>query len=467
MAIEKEPNSSNNYNVSVGGFKGLFTSLNAALIPDGYLAAMSNVKIDNFGVAHSVYAPMQETIATPFPAGGITHISQPFIKYVQIGTEIYTEDGQKLSDIGSNQYPIKVINYIDSLYFADHEAGLHAADGVIAEANAGFGDVFYCRDICVYKNRLYFAINRTIRFSHPADASLATTWNGDNFNNFIDMKDGGQVIEFAPTGSGLVIFTYGKAFLLTEPKSGSIGEIYSGQYGPQMFMYNQHNYCDGSALYYACWDGFYQFSPTNGLKKLSDQLNLAIYGCHVGNYDGRLWFLAFPNVVPTTGVPVLYALNMTTGAWEQYDSGPARQWTALCGGGDSIYTDSGELSLGASDSTLWSWGRASTQANIMPWTFTTKNFTPSLDCYSRPRSVKLTYAGQAVSSVATVQLYTDGVLKDTVTFDMVGSGLYHVEKQVVADNGNSLQLVVSGTGPMEILDCAIEFIPRHKGDANV
>jgi hypothetical protein len=471
MATARSPNTYDSYDISVGGFKGLWTSLDASLIPDGYCAAMSNIRIDNFGVAHSVYAPTQETITTPLPAGGVIHISQPFNRFYQVGDAIYAGDGATHVHLTSANYPSKVIRYINHDYYHDYDAGLQLMGGTIdVAANTGFGAAFNSRAICAYKNRLYFNINTVVRYSHPADASLATTWNGAHVNNFQDMKEGGPIIEYAPTGSGLLIFTYGKCFLLTEPKEGSLGEIYSGQYGPQMFMYNKHNYCDGTALYYGCWDGLYMFSPTTGPKKLSEQLFLTVNGCHVGNYNGRLWYLVFPSLTPTTGVPVLYALNTTTGAWEQYDSGATRHWTALCAGGDSAYMDNGELALGASDSTVWTWNKASTSTTVLPWTFTTKNFTPSLDAFSRPKYVKLTYAGQAATSVATLQLLTDGVDvttgADVVTVDMHGTGLHHVEVQVPGTLGNSFQLIVHGTGTMDIKDTAIEFNPRSKGDIN-
>jgi hypothetical protein len=476
VATAQSPNAYNSYDISVGGFKGLFNSLDASLIPDGYCAAMSNVRIDNFGVAHSVYAPTTVAIATALPTGGIIGISYPFTRYYQVGSTLCTSDGATTVAL-SDTKPTKVVEYINNDFYYNYATGLKIWGGTIdAAVNAGFGATFNSRAVCVYKNRLYFNISTVVRYSHPADASLATTWNGAHVNNFQKMMEGGPVIEYAPTSSGLVIFCAGRAYLLTEPKEGSLSEIYTGQYGPQFFMYNKHNYCDGTALYYGCWDGLYAFAPSTGPKKLSEQLTLTVNGCHVGCYDGRLWFLVFPSLTPTTGTPVLYALNTTTGAWEQYDSGAARIWTALCAGGDSTWTDSGDLTLGAKEttggtSTAWAWGKNATSTTVLPWSFTTKNFTPSLDAFSRPKYVKLTYAGQAAASVATIQFYVDGTLADTVTQDMAGSGLHHKEIEVNPHTpagalGNSFQVRVSGEGTFQILNCGVEFNPRGKGDSN-
>jgi hypothetical protein len=479
MAIERVPNLYNSYNESVGGFKGLFNSLDAALIPDGYLADMKNVKIDDFGVMHNVMKPSNPDSGIKIVEG----ISKPFTMYFLSGNKIFDSAGVSVWTLGSGGVGIahpRVITYIGGYYLNDAYNGLVALSPtphIVTSANsaANFTPV-NSYAICVFKDRLYFTLGSILRYSAPYDASLDTTWNGDNINNFIDVKFSGEIVALAPTSAGLFVFTSGRVYLLTEPKTGSFFEVYSGQDIPSIYEPGT-GYCDGRAYYYGTRRGLFSFDGSPHL--LSNKLSLDNGTVFAGSYDHRLWFLC-----RTTGdwgdpnsTSKIYALNTLTGAWEKYEGwvngdGGLVNFISLLGGGDSVFNDMDTLFLGAYDTTsslsgVYAYGGGfPPSTEVWPWEFTTKNFTPSLDAFSRPKSVKITYAGQPATSVATIKLYTDGVLKDTVALDMYGSGLYHREIQIVADAGNSFQLNVSGSGTMDIKDIGIEFSPRHKGDDN-
>lgn len=482
MPAAQSPNAYNAYDISVGSFKGLFTSLDASLIPDGYCAAMKNVRIDDFGVAHSVMRPAVVALTTPLPSPHyVTGISKPDSTiYLRLSGAIYNNVGT-LIWTGDVEHGGRAVSYLGGYFVNDTTAGLVgpllSSPAAIAAAMTSGPTPKLSRAICIFKDRLYFAMNTILRWSHVADATIATTWSGEHENNFLDVKFSGPITALAPTSSGLLIFTSGRAFLLTEPKTGSFFEIYCGPEVPDISALGD-GYCDGTSYYYATRYGLYGFSSSP--KLLSGVLSINSGAYSVGYYDHRLWFLCL--VVggnPASDMNPIYALNTLTGAWEQYEgwtgTGTVTNFVSLLGGGDSVYNGQETLYLGAYDTSaagtgIYSYGGgvAATTA-VWPWEFTTKNFTPSLDAFSRPKYVKLTYAGQAAASVATIQFYVDGTLADTVTLDMVGSGLYHKEIEVNPHTpagalGNSFQMKVSGTGTMDIKDCGVEFNPRGKGE---
>jgi hypothetical protein len=165
-------------------------------------------------------------------------------------------------------------------------------------------------------------------------------------------------------------------------------------------------------------------------------------------------------------------MNKTTGYWEYYNAANmvTGQTFWKLGWPRTQYVSSLDLFSGAFNAAT-PWYKfdlmgVDTGAR-MPWTFTTKDFTPSFDAYSRAIHVKFFYIGQAgPSTVATIQLYADGALIDTVTQDMLGSGLLHKDYDVAATLANSFHLVVTGTGKADIIDAGIEFTVRRKGDPN-
>ena len=480
MASQPSPNAYNAFDINIGSFKGLFTALDASLIPDGYCAAMKNVKIDDFGVAHSVMKPTIVTPTAPFPLPYVTRISKP-----SSSVYVVVNDGFLYNLAGTLKWSFvdtgspRAVMFVGGEFVNDYRDGLVGLTGTpaaIATANTESAPV-HSSAICVYKDRLYFTMGSILRWSHPSNGNLASTWSGEHLNNFLNVVFSGYIIALAPTESGLFIFTSGRAYCLTEPKTGSFYEIYSGPEIPDI-NYLGAGYCDGAAYYYATKRGLYAFNGSP--KLLSSVLTIDSGKSFVGYYDHRLWFLCtVPSGNPATTMNPIYALNTITGAWEQYEgwtgTGTITNFVSLLGGGDSVYTDQEALYLGAYDTAaggsglfIYGGGIAAT-TSVWPWEFTTKNFTPSLDAYSRPKYVKLTYAGQTASSVATIQFYVDGTLADTVTQDMAGSGLYHKEIEVNPHTpagalGNSFQMRVSGAGTMDIKDCGVEFNPRGKGE---
>ena len=57
--------------------------------------------------------------------------------------------------------------------------------------------------------------------------------------------------------------------------------------------------------------------------------------------------------------------------------------------------------------------------------------------------------------------------QNTVTQEMLGSGLQHKDYDIAATLANSFHLVITGTGKADIIDAGIEFTVRHKGQPDL
>jgi hypothetical protein len=114
----------------------------------------------------------------------------------------------------------------------------------------------------------------------------------------------------------------------------------------------------------------------------------------------------------------------------------------------------------------------------LPWSFTTKTYTPSFDAYSRFVHFKIRYVGQPLTSPVTITQHVcrDGVdstsdvilTRASATLDMVGSGggMFQKDIECKAAQGEGVYFTVSGTGTCEINDVGVEFTTKGAGDVN-
>jgi hypothetical protein len=161
-------------------------------------------------------------------------------------------------------------------------------------------------------------------------------------------------------------------------------------------------------------------------------------------------------------------MNKTTGYWEYYNTQNIVASHSLVKLGWPRSQSTIALNIKESGGDWYSFTKMGSDTGTrMPWTFTTKDITPSFDAYSRVVHVKFFYLGQTgASTVATIQVYGDGVLIESITQEMLGTGLLHVDYDCAPTLANSFHIVVTGTGKADIIDAGIEFTVRHKGDLN-
>jgi hypothetical protein len=287
----------------------------------------------------------------------------------------------------------------------------------------------------------------------------------------------------AATQSGLLIFGEQDVFSMATFFGGKAIPIYHGPdlpHGVPGSIVIQSPYCDGQNVYYASDYGLYVFASAPAL--LSATLTFPrIYSFSVCDFNGRIWFL-----VCTTGHPYgaevnyIYAINKRTGYWEKYDiqmtvkNGSIYNTpTALAGG--VLGTGESMLMIGTSIGTLYDWFGTMTDTGAMPWSFTTKAFSPSLDQGQAPKKFRVDYITQttaaAATSVVTVTTYIDGVaLATTITFDMAaGTGGVHLHREFdIPGNitGNTVQFLIEGTGRAEIMNVGYSLDLQAVGDVN-
>jgi len=432
MAVVKTDNTEKNYTYLNGGFKGLYTALDPHLIPDGYLAALTNMEVDEQGVLHAVHPPATGS------AGGWQR------KIVYCGCPIWQD--YSVSDTVSGTY----VAAATTLGSADS----FSPDGDIYTSGGG-------HDFTVYLNRLYYSMGNVLRYSGVSKAHLAKTWEGANAYNFQAFPY--PITHLQPLQSGLYVIGDGIISRLTEPKTGSTAEVYYGPHTPVDHGVGSYIFNNSSSIVYCGTDGIYEYGGGGDPQRLDKVLTVPniITKFYCAEYKNRLWVM----YTPTGGSDVIYAINKTTGYWEYYNPATMVSGHVFAKIDWARYYSGYWLDLwdGSTTYTLNSFVETNTR---MPWSFTTKDYTPSFDAYSRVVHVKFYYLGQTATSTATIQVYADGTLIDTLTQDMAGTGLLHKDYDCAATLANSFHLVVSGTGKADIIDAGIEFTQRRKGDPN-
>jgi hypothetical protein len=484
------------YEIMTGRFKGLFNSEPASAIPDEYLADMKNLQISELGALKSV-----KTLSGPIDwkdssGNTITSIGSYGMYVGQTDVLKDNQGNTKIAADGVGEMP--VIRHLGYWYVLapDSTGGLYRVDTgtKIAAATTGYAAVNGYYAMAVYEMRMWFGVDRTLRGSaNGKDLGAVTAvnqgkkvwgpWVGPNSEISMVFPDMLVITHLASTQGGLLIFGEQDVFSMATYFGGKAVPIYHGPdlpHGIPGSTVVQFPYCDGKSVFYASDYGLYMFTSSPVL--LSQTLEFSrIYSFSVCDYDGRIWFL-----VCTTGHPFgqevnyIYAMNKRTGCWEKYDiqmtakSGSTYNTpTAMCGG--VLGTGESVLMIGTSIGTLYDWFGTMTDTGAMPWSFTTKAFSPSFDqphypCKFRIEYITQTTAGGATSPV-TITTYLDGTLiPTTITLDMAegtGGAFKHREFDVPTQlTANSVQFKVEGTGRAEILSVGYSLSVSPIGDTN-
>jgi hypothetical protein len=454
MPVARTDNTAKDYNYMSGGFRGLYTAADPHLIPDGYLSAMKNLTVDEHGVIHSIPVPSLHT-------GGI---NGRMVFYC--GSPVYQNYAE-----GSGEYHY---GYTSSGTIVTVGGGNIAS---LAAMDAGFspGPLVYYQgggyDWTLYLNRFYFIYGNVLRYSGVSNLRDPSTWSGANSYNFQVFPY--PIYHIQPLQSGLYVIGQGVISRLTEPKTGSTSEVYYGPRTPVSDGITSNIFNNGSSIVYCSTDGIYEYGGGGDPQRLDSALEREdlITRFYVYEYANRLWVLEW-----ISDIKKLYAVNKTTGYWEYYDVSDfidGKTFSMLAW--PRWYGDSPFLPLYEGDvynNGIWyELYLNDSETEQIPWSFTTKDFTPSFDAYSRAVHTKFFYLGRNILgtpaySLATLKLYGDGVLIDTQTVNMAGVGLLHKDFDCVGTLANSYHIEVSGEGKADIVDVGIEFSLRRKGDNN-
>jgi hypothetical protein len=501
--IEKRRGGNNLFDVHVGysKFMGLMTSMDRHIIPDEYLSAMSNLRRTMYGYLESVKKPQSTTTGLPAPLDAIVGIQRPFALYYTMGMYLYDGNGEKRSDSSRGYYPHYVVDYIAGKYSVDHLEGLVAVDRgnphkVIPAAILGFADPGNAHSewLCVSGSRMWFTFaTNKIRGSDVGDLDSADNgegwgaWDGPNSNIMVDMSMEGYITGLFDSSNNLLIFTPAKVFKMS-PYNFEGGTqkvcIYQGPNLPTMFpgVVPMYFYSNSQSVFYMTGDGCFMFDGSKPVR-LSNSLTMRpAWGFHVGEYDGRMWFLG-QEVNKMWGAQhnPLYAVDMQTGVWEQYDINMGDSLptgvlidtpTALFGGNDSSTIGASDLLVGTSCGYVYQFKKSQTNTDVLPWSFSTKAFAPqSFDQPIHPVQVMLDYIETAITSPVTITVkYDETAESDSITFNMLNAASQnHLHRGFDVPHTrpcNSMTVTVTGTGPCTILDIGVSYIPRDMADSN-
>jgi hypothetical protein len=195
-----------------------------------------------------------------------------------------------------------------------------------------------------------------------------------------------------------------------------------------------------------------------------------------------MWFLGQTAAQPWGVIHnAIYAVDMETGVWEQYDinmgnSLPAAVTvdtpTALFGGADASTLGASDLLIGTSCGFVYQMKKSQTNTDVLPWSFTTKAFAPnSYDQPMQPDQVMIDYIETAITSPVTITVKYDEVTEtDTIALNMQNVvGQNHIHRGFFVPHTrscNSATVTMTGTGPCTILDIGLSYMPREGGDSS-
>jgi len=505
--IEKRKGGNGLYDIHVGysKFMGLFTSLDRHIIPDEYLSAMSNLRRTMYGTIESVKAPQTWTTNLPAPLAPITSIQRPFTVYFDMAGACYNASGQLIAAGTGTSCGHHIVLYININASVEFNKGLINVDAgtAVPLCLVGFADAdkAYSDALTVSGSRMWFTFGTNkLRGSDIGDLEAENNgegwgaWDGPNADIMVDLSMDGYITGLFDVGNYLLIFTPAKVYKMS-PFNFEAGTqkvvIYEGPNLPTFFphLIPMFFYSSAGIEYYITGDGFFMFDGSKPVK-LSNALNVrGNIGFHVGAYDDRIWFLGLEaaKMAGEQHNPI-YAVNLQTGVWEQYDiimgdTKPANVTvdtpTSLFGGQDASVVGRSDLLIGTSCGYVYQFKGGQTNTNVLPWSFSTKAFAPnSYDQPMQPVQVMIDYVEQAIQSPVTVTVQYDEDTPETIvdevtgvapSFTMYGAGLAHLHRGFntpATRSCNSCTITVSGTGPCNILDIGLSFIARDGGDSN-
>lgn len=495
MSIALDQSGSGLYLVTTGTFKGLFTALSDAVIPDEYLADMSNLAVNEYGALVSVLKPAGPVSWAP-NAGAlgcpISSIGNMGVYIGQTDTLCDNLGNTKISADGVGEVP--VVRHLNGSYVLSPgpAGGLYnVATGVkITAATAGFTALIGFFALAVYEMRMWLGVDRTLRGSAAAQDMEAVDavngnrrvwgpWTGPNAQISMIFPNATVITHLVPTNSGLLIFSEQDVFAMATFFGGTAVPIYHGSdlpHGQPGNTVRQFPCTDGQSVYYAGDNALFVFSGSP--KNLSSVLALPrIYSFYCGEYNDRVWFLVCTAAHPTGAeANYIYAINKLTGFWEKYDV----QMTAKAG---AVYntptalaagvpaTGENQLMIGTSIGTLYNWYGTMTDTGSLPWVVKTKAFSPTHDQPHSPVKFLIDYRSQSVTSPVVVTTYLDGVaIATTIAFDMsdgVGGKFMHRAFDIPNNKTcNTCQFLISGTGKAELLSIGYSLSILATGDIN-
>jgi hypothetical protein len=507
MPVSREVNTQKNYVVWNGGFSGgLFNSINGSLIPDNCLADMSNLHIDHFGVLHSVTKPVENTDCYKSSGSGPIRALIPtsLNMYVNRNGTMYNEGNQGTTwtvDAITTQVAESPIVGRQWVTLTD---GLWSIGTNVTYADQDFADYSVnCQSATIteFEGRIVFNLGNLLRWSDLTDPGDEETWRGPVdpvdettmtlANTLFFIKMSHLIRRLQKCRGSLYVFcddgVYSAPTLDVVGGTGSIRLVYSGANLPKFGSGAPFNmYSDGLAMYYVCNNKLVAFDGSNA-NLISDRLTLpSSLAWYAGEYDNRLWFLMCTEALPDGAVPnVMYSVDKTTGAWEKFaitkvslQNGATETPTAMVAGNDPVVGVRGDrLWIGTNLGRVYYFAPTAT-GTALPWSFTTKTYTPSFDAYSRFVHFKIRYVGQALTSPVTITQHVcrDGidstsdviVTRAATTLDMLGTGggLFQKDIECHADLGEGVYFTVSGTGTCQVCDIGVEFSTRSSGDVN-
>jgi hypothetical protein len=497
--ISQEQTGSGLFQIHSGRFRGLFTAEPATLIPDDYLADMSNLRVTDFGTLMSVPKPEEFSVSLPSPRYPIESISMPWLLYIGMGGLVYlSTDPAVLLANDNGAYGFKFIEFLGRDYTFTRDEGLFDAithdkidAPLVGYQEAGYDERldFQCNAICSYECRLWIAYGSLLRGSGKGktpdsvdevngNRKVFGAWTGPNANIYVRFTDDSQITHLFSMYNGLYIFTPGHVYTLTQFWGGTTNCLYAGQNLPQKVGtgVRQFPLCTGRAIYYVRNNAFYKFETEPvSLSTVLSLPNLLAY--YVTEYDNRLWFL-----VSTAGAPIgvevnyLYALNKTTKVWEKYDIQLTPKGatyydtlTAMIAGPQETSPAYDTLYLGTSLGLILRWYSGQAETDTLPWMLVTKAFSPSMDFAHQGVKMKVDYLAQDETSEVIVTSYLDGVEGCRFSFDMEGNlgDFMHRDFDIPTNEVcNTLQFKLEGTGKATLIDIGFSFAGHMIGDVN-
>ena len=508
MPVSREVNTTKNYSIWNGGFSGgLFNSINGSLIPDNCLADISNLHIDHFGNLHSVSKPTQSTDCYKSNGSGSIRALIPtsLQMYINRNGTMYNEANQGTTwTVDTNTTQVAESPVAGRQWVTDTD-GLWSAGNNITAADQDFAD--YAADcnswtITEFEGRIVFNLGNLLRWSDLFNPELEEAWRGpkDPVNlttmtlaNCLFFNKMGHLIRKLQKCRGSLYTIcddgiYASSTLDIPNGTANCRLVYSGAYLPKFGTGAPFSlYSDGLAIYYVCNNKLIAFDGSNA-NLISDRLSLpSALAWYAGEYDNRLWFLLCTEAQPDGAVAnAMYAIDKTTGAWEKYsvtrtslNDSATETPTAMSAGNDPVVGVRGDrLWIGTNLGRVY-YFTPTDSGTPLPWSFTTKTYTPSFDAYSRFVHFKIRYTGQASASPVTITQHVcrDGVdsttdtlveRKTATTLDMVGSGggMFQKDIECKAAKGEGVYFTVSGTGTCTINDVGIEFTTYGSGDVS-
>jgi len=495
MSMTQDGRGSGFYVIESGVFKGLYNAAHPTLIPDDYLYDMKNLRVTELGTLHSV----------PLPSGPIDWHAQSLNAITSIGSfGAYIGQTDTLSDSAGNTLisevrigEVPIIKHLGKSYALSSVStgGLYRVDTgtKITAATVGFPASTVYSGLAVYEMRMFYGTGQTLRGSANGQDLEASTvvnggrkvwgpWEGPNMDINMVFAAMPFISHLVPTQNALLIFGEEDVFSMNTFFGGKAVPIYHGPdvpHGVPGYSVVQFPYSDGQTVYYASEHGLFGFSSSPILLSPTLAFPSRILSFSVCEYDGRIWFLVCTQGHPAGfEVNYIYAINKRTGCWEKYDLQMTAKNgniydtpTALVGGINGEPT----LMFGTSVGTLYDWIGATPTNTALPWSFTTKAFTPSFDIQHQPVKFRIDYRTQTAVGGATspvvVTTYIDGVAEaTTITFDMAegtGGEFRHREFDIpTAKTANHVQFLVEGTGLAEISNVGYSLSMFAVGDTN-